>query len=520
MEMRKFSIRFIIISLMLSLLLAAPLPAGAQTPQYGGVLKIILPSGIRALGAPSQVGRGSLYSVISTPALESLVRHDNQFRITPRLAESWDIAPDGKTITFHLRRGIKFQDGTDFNAAAMQYHMDTYTTMGVKPSYMRDISSYEVIDDFTLRLHLSNFNLNLLFNLVGGAGLAVSPKALQKKSTPDKEPYDHMVGTGAFSLVSYEQDVKAVFKKVDNYWQKGKPYLDGIEFRQIADPVTAVMALKSGDGHLLYNITPEQATELKAAGFNIVPENLNPVGYITPDGANQDSPFGDKRVREALEYAIDKEPLAKGIGMGYFSVLTQFAAPSDNHYSTRLKAREYNPEKAKQLLKEAGYPNGFNTSILAMTTANRDVLVALQAYLNEVGIKAKLEIQDLGLLMKTLHEGWNNGILVNPFPCNAGLPTKIEMFFSADLKVGRTVMASHYKPKGWQERLQAAVTQPDPDKRTDLTREVCEMMHEEAMAIPLWTAPQISAIDPKVHDIHWAEGHGYFYEPQDTWLSR
>lgn len=520
MKTRDFVFRLILFCVMFSLALATHARVDAQSLQYGGVLKFILPSGISTLGSPSETGMGTLYNIIAIPALEVLVRHDNHFRITPRLAESWTVTPDGKTITFYLRKGIKFHDGTDFNASEVKYHMENYTVNGVKPSYMKVISSYEILDDYSIRLHLSNFDLNLLFNLVFGPGFAVSSTALKKPSTPEKMAEDHMIGTGAFKFVSYQRDVKAIFKKNDNYWQKGKPYLDGIEFYQISDPVTAVMALKSGEGHILYHVTPEQAMELKASGFNIVPENLNPIGYITPDGANPDSPFGDKRVREALEYAIDKKTLAKGIGMGFFNAVTQFAAPSDAHFSAGLTSREYNPERAKKLLAEAGYPDGFKTSILAVTTENRDVLVALQAYLKDVGISANLAIQDRSLLIKNMHEGWKNGILVNPFPCNTGLPTKIEMFFSADLKVGRLVMASAYKPKGWQEKLQAAVSQPDADKRIELTKDLCEMMHEEVMGIPLWTKPEITAISPKVHGIRWGEGHGYFWDPQDTWLSK
>ena len=81
-------------------------------------------------------------------------------------------------------------------------------------------------------------------------------------------------------------------------------------------------------------------------------------------------------------------------------------------------------------------------------------------------------------------------------------------------------MASVYKPKGWQEKLQAAVSEPDADKRANITKELCKIIHEEVMGIPLWTTPIITAIDPKVHDIRWGEGHGFFWEPQDTWLSK
>jgi len=310
------------------------------------------------------------------------------------------------------------------------------------------------------------------------------------------------------------------YKKVSGYWQTGKPYLDGIEFSQISDPVTAVMALKSGDGQILYKITPQQAVELKAAGFNIVREDLNPVGLVTPDGGNPDSPFSKKQVRQALEYALDKNAMAKGIGMGFYPALGQFAPPGNPMYNEGLVSRNYDPTKAKQLLAEAGYANGFKTRILAMNTSDKDILLTMQSYLKDVGIAAEIELQDRALFAKTLHEGWNNGIAVNYVPCNVGLVTKIEMFYSTDPTVGSTQIASTYFPAGWQAKLSAALSQVDQTKRTAQTQELCKIMYEESMAIPLWVAPELTAVSTKVHDISWATGHGYFWEPQNAWLSK
>jgi peptide/nickel transport system substrate-binding protein len=492
----------------------------ADQPQYGGTLKIILPSGISTHGTPSEAGAGSLYALDVVPEFDCLIRFNKNFELVPRLAQSWDIAPDGKAITFHLVKGVKFQDGTPFNAEAVKYNLSHYAPQGIVPSYLKIITSYDIIDENTIRLNLSSFNLNLLYNLVGGAGFMDSPTAMEKTTTPEKMAIDHQVGTGAFDLVSIQRDVNITFKKVSGYWQQGKPYLDGIEFSQISDPVTAVMALKQGDGQILYKITPQQAVELKAAGFNIVREDLNPVGLITPDGGNPDSPFAKKEVREALEYALDKKAMAQGIGMGFYPALTQFAPPGNPMYNEGLVSRNYNPTKAKQLLAEAGYPDGFKTSILAMNTSDKDILITMQSYLKDVGITAEISLMDRALFSKTMHDGWHNGIAVNYVPCNVGLVTKIEMFYSVDPTVGTTQIGSAYHPAEWQAKLTAALSQPDQTKRTEQTRELCKIMYEESMAIPLWVAPELTAISTKVHDVSWATGHGYFWEPQNAWLSK
>jgi len=497
----------------------APATPSATTPQYGGILKIIIPTGITILGAPSEVGTGGLYSLVGAPAIETLLRHDNSFRQKPRLAESYEIGPDGKSFTFHLRKGVKFHDGTDCNAAAVKYNLENYTPSGTRPNYFKVVTSYDTIDDYTIRLNLSAFSLDLWIQFAYGDGMICSPTALKTSTAPERMAKDHMVGTGAFRYVSHQRDVNAIFEKVNSYWQKGKPYVDGIQFQQIADPVTAVIALKSGDGQLLYLITAQQARDLEAAGYEIVRENLSPIGYITPDGANSDSPFSNKKVREAAEYAIDKKALAQGVGLGYYPVATQFAMLGYDNYSPELTPRNYDPKKAKQLLAEAGYTNGFKTTIYAPTSYNRDVLVVLQTYLKEVGIDATLDITDSTRLSSLQHTGWH-GILVNSVPVNSALASKISMFFNADLTAYGNTMASVFRPPGWQDKLNAALTQYDENKRTAQTRELCKIMSEEVMGIPLWVAPQLSAQDKKLHNIKWAQGHGYFWEPENAWLSK
>jgi peptide/nickel transport system substrate-binding protein len=500
----------------------APAPAPAPTPkqQYGGVLKVVLGTGISTLGAPSDAGLGGIYDVVAAPEMEPLLRHDNQFRLRGRLAESYELGPEGKSIIFHLRKGVKFQDGTLFNAEAAKFNIEKYTVNNVRPSYLKSITSYDVVDEYTLRLNLSEFNLDLLMSFVAGVGTMGSPKAIQTPTTPEKMAEDHMVGTGAFSLVSYKRDVNAIYKKADSYWQPGKPYLDGIEMIQIADPVTATIAFEKGDVNFLYRISNQVAADLAAKGFKISRENLNPIGYITPDGANKDSPFFDKRVREAVEYALDKKALAQGIGKGYFQVATQFAFPGDATYMSDLSVRDFNPAKAKQLLAEAGYANGFKTKIIAHSASNRDFVVAVQTYLKEVGITAELDIADAGRFATLMHEGWQNGIIVNYYPINAMLPTKIAMFFSTNLNRATNVMASAYKPPQWEEKLTATIAQYDETKRVAQVKELLKMMHDDVMGIPLWSSPQLYASDKKIQDAAFGVGHGQFWEPENAWLSK
>ncbi len=495
----------------------------ATTPaaQRGGILTIILPSGAltQPMGAPSERTAAGLWDVVSVPAIEDLIHHDSQFRIVPVLGTSADVSADGKTITFGLPKGVMFQDGTPLNAEALKYNIEHYAPSNVQPTYIKSIASYDIVNDYTLRLNLSKFDLDLLMSFVSGPGAVASPKAMQAPTTPTTMAKDHMVGSGAFKVVDFQPNVSLTFEKVNNYWRTGQPYLDGIKFLEVADPMTARASFEAGQGQFLYRITPRNASELEAKGYQIIREQLNPIGYITPDGANADSPFYDVRVRQAAEYAIDKKAIAQSLGLGYYPVATQFALPEDPQYNQGL-ARNYDTAKAKQLLTDAGYPAGFKTKIYADSSANKDVVSALQAYLKAVGIDAEQQIMETAAFSDLLHKGWKNGIVINRFPINAGLPTKITMFFSSDLNQGQNVMASAYRPPEWSSTLTAAVAEPDVTKRTALDKSLIKMMFDNAMAIPIWSAPELSAQDKKVHDLGWGVGHGHFWSPETAWLSK
>jgi peptide/nickel transport system substrate-binding protein len=471
------------------------------------------------MGGPSDRTAAGLWDVVSVPAVEDLVHHDNQFRIVPVLGTSCDVSADGKTIIFGLPKGVLFQDGTPLNADALKYNIENYAPLGVKPTFIKSITSYEIVNDYTLKLNLAKFDLDLLMAFVSGPGAVASPKALQVTTTPANMAKDHMVGSGAFKVANYQANVELSFTKVNNYWRTGKPYLDGIKFLEVADPMTARQSFESGQGQFLYRISPRFASELEAKGYQIVREQLNPIGYITPDGANPDSPFANVKVRQAAEYAIDKKAIAKVLGLGYYPVANQFALPEDPQFNPGL-SREYDPIKAKQLLTEAGYPNGFKTTLYADASANKDELGALQGYLKDVGIDAQQQVMDLAAFSDMVHKGWKNGIILNRFPVNAGLPTKITMFFSADLTQNQNVMASVYRPAEWSNVLNAAVAEPDIAKRTVLDKSLIKMMFDNAMAIPIWSAPELSAQDKKVHDLGWGVGHGHFWSPETAWLSK
>lgn len=489
-------------------------------PQSGGTLKIIVATDIGTLGAPAEAIAG-MYARVAQPAMEFLLKYNAQMKLQPRLIDSWDISPDGKTFTLHLHKGIKFQDGTDFNADAVKYNLQNYAPNKIVPAALKNISSYDLVDDYTLQLNLNAFDSSLLYELSGSNdGLMASPTAMKIPSTPDNLAKDHMVGTGPFKFVSYQQGLNIKYTRWDGYWQTGKPYLDGVEFVQIPDPVTSLISFKKGEAQVIFKITPKDARDLEKAGFDVILTDTRPVYYITPDGANSNSPWSNKNVRMALEYALDKNALASSIGEGYYETAYQMASTQDITYLPGLAPRTYDPVKAKQLLKDGGYPNGFKTTIYAGTSYSPDVLVAVQAYLKAVGIDADIQLCDSARFTSLQNAGWKNGLVFPGAGLQPGDIANIARCF-ATTGTGISFQASVSKPSGWQDKLDATFAQVDDAKRLALQKEVTQTMYDSEMVIPLWATPIISAESKNVHDFQFSKGGlPHMYEIQNAWLSQ
>ena len=234
----------------------------------------------------------------------------------------------------------------------------------------------------------------------------MSPTAV--KANGEEWAKNNPVGTGPFKLSEWKGDVGAEFVKNEDYWKEGLPYLDGIDWNLIQDINTATTSLRSGEVDLLSLITPLQLKMLDADGSFERETNKNGIGVtsvgVIPSSANTDSPFNDVKVRQALCHAIDRESLVNALGFGYSQTTNQWAAPAAKTYNPDVEGYPYNPEKAKELLAEAGYPDGFDTVIYAY--AGDDYHPAVAQMLEKVGIRAKLDLVDFAKLNTMMLEGW------------------------------------------------------------------------------------------------------------------
>jgi len=489
-------------------------------PQYGGKLVIVRNTGITEVGAPMELkgGYGGVTYPLWCPVAETLFIVDAADRIVPVLAESVDVAADGLSVTFKLRKGVKFHDGTDFNAEAVKYNLETVIANKVAGSApLENIESYDIIDANTIKVNLKSFDATFLMSLAqSGVGVMLSPTALAKPTTPENAGKDHLVGTGPFLFDSWALDQYILMKRNPNYWQEGKPYLDEIEVRNIPDYTTSVMAFKAGEVDMVESIDPAQYNQLKEEGYTVdIPRGLAFVFSFRTANADPNSPFSKKEVREALWYAVDKESLVYGLGKGTYNVADQLAAPQQGWYIQDYPNRQYDPDKARELLTQAGYPDGFKTVLHGDVRGRQDDLVALQNYFGAIGIECELDEADVARASTFGTEGFD-GIFQSGFPNWSS--------FSSWMNVWLNPAASYPTmkfPDNWTESWQDVKTEPDYDKQMAKMQALLKSIYDEALVIPwMWDSPRY-VINSKVHDLKWdaVDINGYF-DPANVWKEK
>ncbi|WP_019636457.1 ABC transporter substrate-binding protein [Paenibacillus fonticola] len=359
-----------------------------ESKKSGGTLRIIIgDDAIKALGYNPEIRSiGDL--MVSATALETLGRYNTKGTLTPFLADRWQIDTAAKTITITIKEGIKFSDGTDFNAEAVKWNLEQYR-LSQKPNFNEtDTQSIEAPDATTVVIKLNTWDIGMMDTILTAVKMA-SPTAFKEHGKD--WAMDNPVGTGPFVMEQFVKGVSVKFKKNENYWQEGMPYLDGVEWKMITDSQTASAAMSAGEADVYYNTSAKVAQDLQA-NFEVIKfSGFGAFGpAIYPSGGNPDSPWADERVRQALSLAIDREAIVKTLAFGYGTATSQYSSPGLDHYNDEIKP-EFNPDKAKQLLADAGYADGFKTQVIfANSPESADLYTAIQSYLGNIGIELEL----------------------------------------------------------------------------------------------------------------------------------
>ena len=376
----------------------------------------------------------------------------------------------------------------------------------------------DVVDDYTIRINVDKYQNNFLDFLASSyGGSMVSPTAFEKKG---KEwAMWNPVGTGPFKFVSYERGSKLTYAKWDGYWQKGLPYLDGIEFLFIRDPMTQQAAMRASGSEkvqVLCVTSGEEAAMMKAQGFQVLTMPIGPVSLM-PDSNNADSPLSKKKVRQAVSYAINRDAIVKARGFGFWAPANQIPSPGQGGFVKNAPGLQYDPQKARQLLAEAGYPKGFKIKIIVMPAmVDRDAMVAIQRYLGEVGIQVELEFPDNGgYTAYRWKNGWKNAFLAQHTRMLA--TANISYNFYWQTATGQ--FPSLKRTDGLIGKLNVSLktVNPDDGKMQELTK----MMADDTMFIPIYYVYEMYVVQPNVHDTGYTEwSSSTIFTPHNAWLSK
>jgi peptide/nickel transport system substrate-binding protein len=458
-----------------------------STPKKGGILKVASTTTSPAFGYPPLIAFGAHYE--ASPAIEYLFDFDINGNIKPLLAKDYKIDIEKNTFTIYLREGVKFHDGTDCDAEAVKWNMEQFPI--AKVPLLTQVTSIDVVDKTTVRLNLSNFSNALIYDLVLAGGMIISPTAAKQNGIEWTKT--HPVGTGPFKFASFQRDVSLKYVRNDNYWDKDKPYLDGVEIVYIADLTAQELALRAGEVNALFSIQMSSYDSLKKDGFNVKAVPFGNWG-LYPDSKNADSPFYKKEVREAVEYAIDRKAIADQLGYGVFKAAYQEADPGRKCYVPDLQPRQYDPAKAKQLLGQAGYASGFKTTITATISTSQDLLVSLQKDLAAVGIVAAIDRVDMGKFFDYYYKGWNNRLLYWFTPSEPRSFDAYNNSFSPNSIYNSSVQ----KPAEFGDMVAKGQKEPDPAKSAALVQGIVRILHDQALTIPVWVTYMVAGENAKV----------------------
>jgi ABC-type transport system substrate-binding protein len=320
-----------------------------------------------------------------------------KWSVQPWYAEAWEL-PNPKTMVLKLKKGIKFHDGTAFNADIAKWNLDRMLTHKLS-SVRNDIGIIEkvtVVDEYTVRLDLKAPPSGLLVLLSDciGRGWIVSKAHWEKvgEDVAGRNP----VGAGPMTFVHWKNGDNITLKKWDQYWENGEdgkplPYLDGIEYRIIVDPTAKLLALRSGAIDASDTIPPKDLPSLREPNFQILETEWRTLSSYFFFNTTQAPWKGNTKLRQAVQYSIDKQTIVKTLGFGIGKPAYYHWGPADIGYDDSIPKYDYQPEKAKQLLGEAGYASGFELELSHYTEWPSDkVAEMLQAMWSTMGIRASI----------------------------------------------------------------------------------------------------------------------------------
>lgn len=463
-------------------------------PKYGGTLTVANASQYAKFGVPWLSGGPD--GDVTYFTNQNLLFYSDQFQVyEPVLAESWQFAPDKSSLTFKLRKGIKFTDGTPFNAEAVSWFFyKNREFKGPTVAAASAIGGITLLDDYTVRYDLRYWTCVLLDQFWGAPVTYMSPTAYEKYG----EDYclTHPVGTGPWLIKDYSRGQYVKFIRNPNYWRNdGSPYFNEIDILYSSDVMVGQASIVKGDFHVWSTNDPNVLNSLESQG--IINERVSQNKMVFQfNSMDPKSPWSDLRMRQALEYAIDKETIVNSLLKNYATPAYDIIPALNQVGTPRAVPRKYDPAKAKQLMTAAGWGSGITCTFKYSNTSYMPPVTALQAQLAEVGINATLQpVADQTFRgLQTVAPDPNEIKYVGQ---SGGFSTLLKGF-QGDWSNTSLFYVGTKKPDNWQANMDKLLAMDKPADQVPLLEQMDKEMYDTAMLVPLWISRQLISHRPEV----------------------
>ncbi|WP_050523312.1 ABC transporter substrate-binding protein [Pseudorhodobacter wandonensis] len=435
-------------------------------------------------------------SVVYSNIFEGLTRFMSDGSVVPGLAKSWEISEDGTIYTFHLHEGVKFHDGTTMDAEDVKFSLDRARAEGstnAQKGLFSGITDVTVVDPLTVQVTLKAANGSFLFNMAWGDAVIVAPESIADIASKP-------IGTGAFKFDNWVQGDHLTLVKNPDYW--GTPAaLETATFRFISDPTAAFAAMMAEDIDVYVGFpAPENLPQFESdPRFQVLVGNSEGETILAMN--NKLPPFDNKLVREAVAHAIDRKAVIDGAMYGLGTPIGTHFAPHNPDYVDLTALSGYDPELSKKLLAEAGFPDGFTTTLkLPPPSYARRGGEIIAAELRAVGINAEIENQEWAQWLETTFKGKDFGMTIvsHTEPMDIGIYANPDYYFQ-------------YDNPAFQELMKTLEATTDPAKRSELLKQAQQIIAEDyvnaylfELAVPtvaragitgLWLNQPTAAID-------------------------
>ncbi|MDO3408403.1 ABC transporter substrate-binding protein [Saccharibacillus sp. CPCC 101409] len=493
--------------------------AATTTPEAGGSggTLVVGRGGDSAALDPAIVTDGESIKIAQQVFDPLLAYKSGTTEVEGALAESWEISDDALTYTFKLRQGVKFHDGTDFNADAVVFNFNRWSDPNSKfkfegdsfdyydsmfgPDGSRVIKSVEAKDESTVVITLNQPQAPFLQNLAMPAFSIASPAAVEKSGADFKS---NPVGTGPFVFKEWKRSDSITLDKNPDYWQEGLPKLDKVIVRSIPDNTARFNALQNGEIDLMEDLSPDDLATLESnpdlQKFNRPPFNVGYLGFNV-----EKKPFDDPKVRIALSHAVDKQGIIDAFFAGQAEPAKNPMPPSLWGYNDSIEDYDYNLDEAKKLLADAGYPNGIDQALTfyAMPVPRpympdgRKVAEVIQASFEQIGVKVNIESPEWATYLDDLKNGKKADLFMLGWTGDNGDPDNFLYTLLDKDSIGSNNY-SRYVSEPLHELLVKAQQETDQDARAKLYEEAQVIIHDDAPWVPLVHSTPLLAGSAKV----------------------